>query len=124
LGAPLVNPRRWKAACRGKQLGTASLSSADLSLDIYHVVSRAVGGEAVDVPATGRELADKYPELGIPPELIGKAILRAASMIGVDLAATDAASQANGNVPGPTAPVEAKPSATRASSSEEPVCPA
>lgn len=83
-----------------------------------------MGGEAVDVPATGRELADKYPELGIPPELIGKAILRAASMIGVDLAATEAASQENGNVPGPTALAEATASTDRASISEKPVYPA
>jgi hypothetical protein len=61
------------------------LSSAALSLEISGLVQRAKRGEAIDASSEGAELAVKYPELGISGELIGKAIARAAGMVGVIL---------------------------------------
>jgi hypothetical protein len=51
------------------------LSSADLS----------VGGEPVDVALQSEELAARYAHLGLSAQLIGKAIARAAGMVGVAL---------------------------------------
>jgi hypothetical protein len=61
------------------------LSSAALSLDISGLVKRAMHGEMIDPASEGDELAAKYPELGMSGELIGKAISRAAGMMGVML---------------------------------------
>jgi hypothetical protein len=61
------------------------LSSAELSIDISRLVSRARSGEAIDAASEGDALAARYPGLGMSPELIGKAIDRAASMMGVVL---------------------------------------
>jgi hypothetical protein len=61
------------------------LSSAKLSLDIADLVARARGGEPIDTTAKGEELAAKYPDLGMSGELIGKAIARAAGMLGLVL---------------------------------------
>ena len=61
------------------------MSSTELSLDIAELVSRARGGEPIDTTAKGEELAAKYPDLGMSGELIGKAIARAAGMLGVAL---------------------------------------
>jgi hypothetical protein len=61
------------------------LSSTELSLDIAELVSRARGGEPIDTLSKGEELAAKYPDLGMSGELIGKAIARAAGMLGVAL---------------------------------------
>ena len=61
------------------------MSSANLSLDIADLVSRARGGEPIDTTAKGEELAAKYPDLGMSGELIGRAIARAAGMLGVAL---------------------------------------
>jgi hypothetical protein len=61
------------------------LSSAELSVEIYHLVTRAVGGEPIDVATRSEELAARYPQLGLSAPLIGKAIARAAAMVGVAL---------------------------------------
>jgi hypothetical protein len=61
------------------------LSSAELSVEIYHLVTRAVGGEPIDVATRSEELAARYPHLGLSAPLIGKAIARAAAMVGVSL---------------------------------------
>ena len=61
------------------------MSSAELSLDISELVSRAVSGETIDAAAEGRSLAARYPDLGMTEELISKAIARAAGMMGVAL---------------------------------------
>ncbi len=61
------------------------MSSTELSLDIAELVSRARGGEPIDTSAKGEELAAKYPDLGMSGELIGRAIARAAGMLGVAL---------------------------------------
>ncbi len=61
------------------------MSSANLSLDIADLVARARGGEPIDTTAKGKELAAKYPDLGMSGELIGRAIARAADMLGVAL---------------------------------------
>lgn len=61
------------------------MSSAELSLDISQVVKRLLGGESVDVLRSGEDLARKHPDLGMPGELIAKAIARTASMMGVVL---------------------------------------
>jgi hypothetical protein len=58
------------------------VSSAELSREISRLVVRIVGGEAIDVSAQGAALAARFPELGMSAELIGKAISRAASMVG------------------------------------------
>ena len=59
------------------------MSSAKLSLDIADLVARARGGEPIDVTSKGEELAARYPELNMSGELIGKAIARAAGMLGL-----------------------------------------
>jgi hypothetical protein len=61
------------------------LSSTRLSLDISHLLTRARSGEAIDADAEGAALAARYRELGLSAELIGKAIGRAAGMLGVSL---------------------------------------
>ncbi|MDQ3559762.1 MAG: hypothetical protein M3453_11390 [Pseudomonadota bacterium] len=61
------------------------MSSAELSVDIAQLVSRARNGEAVDATVEGETLAARYPGLGMSSELIGKAVVRAASMMGVAL---------------------------------------
>ena len=59
------------------------MSREALSLEISQVVSRVVNGEAIDAKAQGAMLAQKYPELGMSGEMIGEAIMRAASMVGM-----------------------------------------
>jgi hypothetical protein len=74
------------------------LSSAELSLDISHVVKRLLAGDFVDVSRSGEDLAGKYPNLQMSGELIAKAIARTASMMGVVLegwGSTSAARSAN-----------------------------
>jgi hypothetical protein len=61
------------------------LSSADLSVEIYRLVTRVVGGEPIDVATRSEELATRYAHLGLSAQLIGKAIARAAGMVGVTL---------------------------------------
>jgi hypothetical protein len=61
------------------------LSSADLSVEIYRLVTRAVGGEPIDVATRSEELATRFAHLGWSAQLIGKAIGRAAGMVGVVL---------------------------------------
>ncbi len=61
------------------------MSSAELSIDISRLVSRARSGEAIDTNSEGEVLAARYPDLGMSPELIGKAISRAAAMMGLAL---------------------------------------
>ena len=63
----------------------------ELSLDIAELVSRARGGEPIDTSAKGEELAAKYPDLGMSGELIGKAIARAAGMLGLAIEGADEA---------------------------------
>lgn len=69
------------------------MSNAELALEIARLVTRAVGGETVDPRRAGVELAARFPELGVPGELIGKAIARAAGMVGIELAADGADDQ-------------------------------
>ncbi len=59
------------------------MSREALSLEISQVVSRVVNGEAIDAKAQGAMLAQRYPELGMSGEMIGEAIMRAASMVGM-----------------------------------------
>ncbi len=61
------------------------MSSAELSVDISRLVSRARSGETIDTASEGEVLAARYPDLGMSAELIGKAITRSASMMGVVL---------------------------------------
>jgi hypothetical protein len=64
---------------------TVPMSSVELSRDIAQVISRARGGEPIDTAGEGEELAARYPELGMSGELIGKAIVRAAGMLGLEM---------------------------------------
>ncbi len=57
-------------------------SSAQLSLDISRLVSRAVSGQPVDSALEGAALAQLYPELGMSGAMIGSAIERAVGMVG------------------------------------------
>jgi hypothetical protein len=59
------------------------LSSADLSVEIYRLVTRVAGGEPIDVATRSEELATRFAHLGLSAQLIGKAIARAAGMVGV-----------------------------------------
>ena len=61
------------------------MSSAELSLEISRIVSRAMGGEPIDVAVHSQELAARFSDLGMSAELIGKAIARAAGMVGIAL---------------------------------------
>ena len=61
------------------------MSNAELSREIAHLVDRALGGEAIDPVAAGESLARRFPHLFLSGELIGKAVARAASMVGVAL---------------------------------------
>ena len=66
------------------------MSNADLSREIAQLVSRAVAGEAIDPRAAGESLARRFPHLILSAELIGKAVARAASMVGVPLSGSEA----------------------------------
>lgn len=59
------------------------MSREALSLEISQVVSRVVSGEQIDVAEQSIMLALKYPDLGMSGEMIGEAITRAASMVGM-----------------------------------------
>lgn len=61
--------------------GDVALSSAELSREISQLVSRSLSGETIDTASEGKELAARYPGLGMSGELIGKAIARAAGMM-------------------------------------------
>ena len=61
---------------------TEPASSAKLSLEISQLVSRALAGEMIDMPAEGERLAGRFPDLGMSGEMIGNAIARAISMVG------------------------------------------
>lgn len=65
------------------------MSSAELSIEISHIVTRAMGGEPVDLAGRSEELAARFSELGMSAELIGKAIARAAGMVGIALEGAD-----------------------------------
>jgi hypothetical protein len=65
------------------------VSSAELSLDISELVSRALGGELIDVVVQSEALASRHANLGMSAELIAKAIARAAGMVGVTLPGAD-----------------------------------
>jgi hypothetical protein len=60
-----------------------AMSREALSLEISQVVSRVVSGEQIDVAEQSIMLALKYPDLGMSGEMIGEAITRAASMVGM-----------------------------------------
>jgi hypothetical protein len=64
---------------------TVPMSSVELSRDIAHLISRVRNGEAIDTASQGEELAARYPDLGMSGELIGKAIVRAAGMLGLEM---------------------------------------
>lgn len=97
------------------------LSSAELSLDISNLVTRLLAGEAVDVPRAGEDLAAKYPDLGMPGELIAKAIARAASMMGVVLEGWDTATAARSKIPLTVAAAEPGPADDRAPLMDQPI---
>ena len=67
------------------------MSSTDLSREIAALVTRALGGEAIDPAAAGASLARRFPHLRLSGELIGKAVARSASMVGVTIAGSEAA---------------------------------
>ena len=67
------------------------MSSTELSREIASLVSRALNGEAIDPSAAGASLARRFPHLFLDGELMGKAIARAASMVGLVLTGTEAA---------------------------------
>ena len=59
------------------------MSREALSLEISQVVARVVSGEPIDLTERGKQLAKKYPDLGMTPEMIREAIQRAAGMVGM-----------------------------------------
>ena len=71
-----------------------SASSARLALEISQLVSRALAGEAIDMPAEGNRLAGRFSELGMTGEMIASAIARALSMVGTIRSGAE-----NGNQP-------------------------
>jgi hypothetical protein len=62
----------------------------ELSREIAQLVHRALGGEAIDPAVAGESLARRFPHLSLPGELIGKAVARASSMVGVALPGSEA----------------------------------
>jgi hypothetical protein len=81
------------------------LSSADLSVEIYRLVTRVAGGEPIDVATRCEELAARYADLGLSAQLIGKAIARAAGMVGVAI-------DGIGEAPPPTGAPHPQPAAS------------
>lgn len=61
------------------------MSSTELYREISGLVFRALKGEAVDTVSAGSDLAARFPDLGMPGDLIAKAIARAAGMMGISL---------------------------------------
>ncbi len=67
------------------------MSKAELYREIAQLVNRAVAGEAVDPTAAGESLARRFPHLLLSGELLGKAVARAAGMVGVALTGAESA---------------------------------
>jgi hypothetical protein len=61
-------------------------SHGDLFREIGKLVLAAHAGQAIDLSAKSEELAERYDELGMPPELIAKAIARSLGAISVSMA--------------------------------------
>lgn len=61
-------------------------SHGDLFREIGKLVLAAHAGQAIDLSAKSEELAERYGDLGMPAELIAKAIARALGAIGVSMA--------------------------------------
>lgn len=97
-----------------------SLSSAELSIDISRLVSRARNGEAINTRAEGEALAARYPGLGMSADLISKAIDRAASMMGVVL---DGAAEPPGGTADPGHDAEPPPDVVSAALDGQEVAP-
>ncbi len=73
-------------------------SHGDLFREIGKLVLAAHAGQAIDLSAKSEELAERYADLGMPPELIAKAIARSLGAISVSMAIISDRS-ANGHHP-------------------------
>ena len=73
-------------------------SHGDLFNEIGKLVLAAHAGQAIDLSAKSEELAERYVELGMPAELIAKAIARSLGAISVSMAiVSDRHRNANGH---------------------------
>lgn len=61
-------------------------SHGDLFHEIGKLVLAAHAGQAIDLSAKSEELAERYVELGMPADLIAKAIARSLGAISVSMA--------------------------------------
>jgi hypothetical protein len=61
-------------------------SHGDLFREIGKLVLAADAGQTIDLSAKSKELADRYRNLGMPAELIAKAIARSLGAIGISMA--------------------------------------
>ena len=79
----------------------------DLFVEIGKTVLAAHAGQAIDLTEKSEELAQRYWNLGVPPETIAKAIARSLGAIGMSMAIVSRpdgrAAKTNGN--GHTVPV-------------------
>jgi hypothetical protein len=73
-------------------------SHGDLFNEIGKLVLAAHAGQAIDLSAKSEELAERYVDLGMPAELIAKAIARSLGAISVSMAiVSDAHRNGNGH---------------------------
>ncbi|MGH6926016.1 MAG: hypothetical protein ACRED5_20000 [Propylenella sp.] len=61
-------------------------SHGDLFREIGKLVLAADAGQTIDLSAKSKELADRYRNLGMPADLMAKAIARSLGAIGVSMA--------------------------------------
>lgn len=79
----------WTTGLRfGRGVGVSIMSSShgDLFIEIGKLVLAAHAGQAIDLSAKSEELAERYVELGMPAELMAKAIARSLGAISVSMA--------------------------------------
>jgi hypothetical protein len=76
-------------------------SHGDLFREIGKLVLAAHAGQSIDLSATSEELAERYDNLGMPPDLIAKAIARSLGAISISMAiVSDGGRAANGHANG------------------------
>lgn len=76
-------------------------SHGDLFHEIGKLVLAAHAGQAIDLAAKSEELAERYGNLGMPAELIAKAIARSLGAISVSMAIVSSRPAMHGQADGP-----------------------
>lgn len=75
-------------------------SHGDLFHEIGKLVLAAHAGQAIDLAAKSEELSERYDNLGMPADMLARAIARSLGAIGVSMAVISSANQENNGANG------------------------